>query len=296
MTQLERIVAHLGGVLLDGGRRALVPGPGHGASDRSVSLALTGDGRLLIHCFSPKDDWRSVRDHLRARGLLDEPPQGVRAAPAYDRSLIVQPLTEDRRARARAIWAAGETLDGSVARRYLHARGVGAATENTALRFHPRASSLDDRRRRPALLAAISGADGALQGVQITLLSSHGAAKAAVATPRRVVGLLKGGAVRLSPCGPALAIAEGVESALSAAQALHVGAWAALSALNLAHFDPPAPVRRLLIAADNDAPGLEAAEALRRRLAYARPEIDVAIHAPPSPFGDWNDWARDARA
>ncbi len=51
MTRLARIVARLGGVLLDGGRRALVPGPGHSKHDRSVSLLAAEDGRILVHCF-----------------------------------------------------------------------------------------------------------------------------------------------------------------------------------------------------------------------------------------------------
>jgi len=72
MSRLRRIVDAMGGVLLDGGRRALVRGPGHGPADRSVSLLETEDGRVLIHCFSPRDDWRAVRDEFADLGLLDE--------------------------------------------------------------------------------------------------------------------------------------------------------------------------------------------------------------------------------
>ena len=72
MSRLKRIVDAMGGQLMDGGRRALVRGPGHGPGDRSVSLLETEDGRVLIHCFSPRDDWRAVRDELADLGLLDE--------------------------------------------------------------------------------------------------------------------------------------------------------------------------------------------------------------------------------
>jgi hypothetical protein len=41
MSRLERIVAACGGILLDGGARALIPGPNHSHKDRSVSLAET---------------------------------------------------------------------------------------------------------------------------------------------------------------------------------------------------------------------------------------------------------------
>ena len=72
MSRLKRIVDAMGGQILDGGRRALIRGPGHGATDRSVALLETEDGRVLIHCFSPRDDWRAVRDALADLGLLDE--------------------------------------------------------------------------------------------------------------------------------------------------------------------------------------------------------------------------------
>lgn len=78
MSRLRSIVARFGGSVLDGGARALIPGPGHSKSDRSVSLLETEDGRILIHCFSPRNDWREVRDMLAAEGLLDENPRSRR--------------------------------------------------------------------------------------------------------------------------------------------------------------------------------------------------------------------------
>lgn len=292
MAQLERIVAALGGAVMDNGRRALIPGPGHSPQDRSVSLTLTEDGRVLVHCFSAKDDWRDVRDYLRDRGLLDDdhaPRSGVRAAPS---TVVVQPRIEDRTARARAIWDEGRAIAGSDAHRYLRHRAIAHGLDSDALRYHSRASALEDRRRRPALLAALTDDRGAVQGVQITLLSSLGATKARVATPRRVVGKLLGGAVRLEAAGHTLAIGEGVETALSASHALRAPTWAALSAWNLAHFVPPAHLKRLVIAADNGAAGQHAASVLRANLSTTRPELEVEIASPPPPYGDWNDHAR----
>ena len=292
MTRLERIVAALGGTLMDNGRRALIPGPGHTAADRSVSLTLTEDGRVIVHCFSPKDDWRAVRDFLRARGLLGDSDAMTYDTAPRATAIAVQPRIDDRVARARTMWGEGVALAGTVAERYLRLRHITRALDSPALRFHPRATSLDDRRRRPALLAALTDAHGDLQGVQVTLLSQHGADKATVPTPRRVVGKLVGGAVRLDPAGDTLAMAEGVETAFSASEDLSFPAWAALTAWNLAHFAPPEGVQRLVIAADNGAAGLEAAESLRRSVVESRSNIAVIIEPPPLPFNDWNDWAR----
>lgn len=291
MSRLERIVASCGGILLDGGTRALIPGPNHSHKDRSVSLAETEAGRILIHCFSPKDDWREVRRALSDLGLLDDEPRGDQRGARWSTTKIAaQPVSEERLARANRIWDESRPVHRTVATAYLRRRAIPeAAWDTPALRFHPSMTSLDDRVRRPALVAAISDAAGALQGVQVTLLTSHGTAKAAVATPRRVIGKLIGGVVRLHEVGDELVIGEGVETMLSASHDLATPAWAALTADNLSRFTMVVPVKRLLVVADNDAAGMRAAELLRERLpAHVRPEIASA----PEGFNDWNDWAR----
>jgi len=286
MSRLERIVAACGGVLLDGGSRALIPGPGHSHKDRSVSLVETDEGRLIIHCFSPKDDWRAVRDVLRARRLLDSEPCGAAALKSATH-LVVQPRGEERGARAARFWGEARALRCTPGAIYLNRRAI-APVECGELRFHPRMTSLDDRFRRPALLAAVRDGEGALVGVQVTLLSAYGRSKAPVATPRRIIGRLLGGAVRLFSCSDELVIAEGVESALSAAAALRAPAWAVLTAHNLSLFWPPPGVKRLIVAADRDAAGRAAACAVLDRAAGA---VDVELRFPPAGFNDWNDAA-----
>ncbi len=291
MSRLERIVAACGGILLDGGMRALIPGANHSHKDRSVSLAETEEGRILIHCFSPKDDWRDVRRALADSGLLDDKPLVDRPSTRFSPAKIVaQPLDEERVARARRIWDESSALKHSVAEAYLRKRAVPVGLWAIgALRFHPRMTSLDDRARRPALVAAITDAQGSLQGVQVTLLSAHGTAKAALATPRRVIGKLMGGVVRLADAEDELAVGEGVETMLTACDVFGVPAWAALSADNLSRLTISHPLRRLIIAADNDDTGMRAAEALRARMTSS---TRVEIEPAPAGFNDWNDWAR----
>ena len=150
-------------------------------------------------------------------------------------------------------------------------------------------TSLDDRLRRPALVAALCDPNGVVQGVEVTLLSTHGSANAPVATPRRVIGTLIGGAVQLDIVDETLLVAEGVATTLSAAQVFDLPAWALLTAYNLACFTPPARVRRLVVAADRDKAGLRAASALAERV---DPLLEVEIAPPPAGFGDWNDFIR----
>jgi hypothetical protein len=290
MSRLERIVAACGGLLLDGGMRALIPGPGHSHKDRSVSLVETEEGRILIHCFSARDDWRRVRRALAERGLLDDraPVDGSRASWSA-RKVATQPADEERLARAERIWSESRSIAHTPATVYLRRRAIPEPLwAAPPLRFHPRMTSLDDRARRPGLVAAITNLAGALQGVQVTLLSAHGAAKAPLPTPRRVIGRLVGGAVQLAPIADTLVIAEGVETALSASEALEEPAWAALTAHNLSLFEPPAEVKRLIVAVDNDLAGLSAFQTLRDRLGLT---LVVEIAPPPRDADDWNAWA-----
>lgn len=290
MSRLERIVAACGGFLLDNGARALIPGPGHSHKDLSVSLMETEDGRILIHCFSPRDDWRDVRHTLMLKGLLREGQGNVDTpSPAVRPTIAAQPADEDRIARARRVWDEGRPVPFTPAAIYLRTRAIPEDMWiSGALRFHPRMTSLDDRTRRPALVAAITDAAGALQGVQVTLLTQHGTAKAPLATPRRVIGKLMGGVVRLAEPDQELAIGEGVETMLSASAALRLPAWAALSAANLSSFEPSANIKRLVVASDPDPAGIAAFDALRARLSG---KIEIVEAAPPGRDGDWNAWA-----
>jgi putative DNA primase/helicase len=290
MSKLKRIVDAMGGVLTEGGRRALIRGPGHGPADRSVSLLETEDGRVLIHCFSPRDDWRAVRAELADLGLIDDSEHEhsstheavVRVAPEH--------ANQDRSARVHRLWEEAVALIGTVGERYLRARTIeGELPGPSVLRFHPRMTSLEDRERRPALVAALVNHEGALEGIQVTLLSAHGATKAALATPRRTIGRLMGHYVRIDAPNHTLVVAEGLETALSARRALGAGAWAFLGAENLAQFEPPPVVDKLIIAADHDDAGLDAARRLKSRVEGA---IACEIALPPADYPDWNDWAR----
>lgn len=290
MSKLKRIVEAMGGVLTDGGRRALIRGPGHGPADRSVSLLETDDGRVLIHCFSPRDDWRAVRAELADLGLLDEsehePPLTI------DPSVRLEPdqHDDDRRARVLRLWSEAQPIAGTVGERYLRARAIeGELPGPDVLRFHPRMTSLEDRERRPALVAGLVNNHGILEGIQVTLLTAHGAAKAALATPRRTIGRLMGHYVRIDAPSDVLIVAEGLETALSARRALGAGAWAFLSAENLAQFEPPPVIDTLIIAADHDEAGLAAAARLKERVECI---IACEIALPPDDYSDWNDWAR----
>jgi putative DNA primase/helicase len=99
---------------------------------------------------------------------------------------------------------------------------------------------------------------------------------------------LAGAAIRLSPATQILGIAEGIETALAAAQIFDVPVWSCLNAQGIRDFQPPADIAELIVFADHDENyvGQAAAYDLARRLALAGKKVSVQIPQEP---GDWLD-------
>lgn len=290
---LKAIVAALGGELYAGGRRANVPAPGHSARDRSVSLLLR-DRRVVAHSFGAAD-WREVLDDLRARGLIDD--QARLTGASAPRAAWPDPPPWLRIETARRLWAeAASVRAGTPAARYGARRGIlrplGAFA---ALRAHPATpvavfAGAGAGPVAPALLAAITAPAGALLGVEITYLQPNGERARRLRLARKAVGRIPAGAaVRLEPQTGALLVAEGVFTALSAAEIFGLPGWALLSAGNLRRWRAPPGVREVLIAADRGAAGEAAAAALAAELAAEG--VAACIRLPPPPHGDWNEAA-----
>ena len=134
------------------------------------------------------------------------------------------------------------------------------------------------------MVACVRDAAGEVSGVQCTFLTPD-----ARKIRRLSFGQFAGGAIRLAPVADYgdLGVAEGAETAMSFRAMFGVPTWAAISTSGLIGFQPPAGVRRLVIAADNDlsGAGLHAAQELAKRISSV---CRVMISSPAS-VGDWND-------
>lgn len=148
--------------------------------------------------------------------------------------------------------------------RYLASRHLGAAIGNDRLRYrrdtaHPTAGA-----RWPAMICRIDNAAGALVAVHRIYLTTEGH-KAPLNPAKAAKGPLWGGAIRFAT-GPEIVVAEGPETTLAAGLILGLPAWSAISAGNMAHgLILPAQVRRVVVAADHDKPGIDAAQDAMRR-------------------------------
>jgi putative DNA primase/helicase len=191
------------------------------------------------------------------------------------------------------VWGSGGMLTAQTAAgRYLTARlGVLPVCPNlrAAAKLAHFAEGEKTPTYHPALLARLQGPDGKPASIHRTWLTPDGG-KASVSPPRMMMRgkIEKGSAIRLAAAGDILGIAEGVETALSAAALFNVPVWAAVSSVGLENWRPPAGVR-VVIFGDNDRNfvGQRAANNLAFRLTQEGFEVTTQI--PPTAGDDWND-------
>jgi hypothetical protein len=181
-----------------------------------------------------------------------------------------------KRAFGLRLWSETSAIDGTVAENYLTGSRLISRPDHgwpISLRLHHGSS---------AMVAAVSGADHKIVAVQVTKLTAT--SEKVPNAPRKTYGRMADGAVRLSPCHAELALAEGVETALSYAEMSGVPTWAALGKVRFSKVAIPGQVRRLHLCADADA--VEACEAAKRL--YTRRGLDVSL-AVPERGNDFND-------
>ena len=116
------------------------------------------------------------------------------------------------------------------------------------------------------MIAAVTDLKGGITGAHRTWLAPDGSDKAPIETQRKAMGDLLGHAVRFGIASEVMAVGEGIESVLSARQAIpHMAMAAALSAAHLAAILFPETLRRLYIVRDNDPAGDSARDSLVER-------------------------------
>ena len=156
------------------------------------------------------------------------------------------------------IWRNTTPAPGTIVEIYLRSRSLTAPVPRT-LRY-ARLRHRESGRWLPCMVAAVQAADGGLTGLHRTYLQPDGSGKADVQPAKKMLGACRGGAVRLTPAGPRLALCEGIETGLSIQEACpNLAVWCALGAGNLDRIALPGLVEEVLLVADGDPVGLTAA-------------------------------------
>lgn len=203
--------------------------------------------------------------------------------------------------RARIIWDGAEPIkQDDPAGRYLARRGIWwSEVKRPDFRYradcpHP------DGKRYPAMLARILDAEGNPQGVHRTFLTLDGK-KAALETVKASLGSMWGNSIWVrdgsensiwARCGSEInwkhvVVAEGIESAASASIIFDLPGISAISAGNLASgLALPTATTNVIIAADNDKPGLVAAETAKHRWQAEGKLVRIFKGKPGQDFND----------
>jgi len=193
---------------------------------------------------------------LESETGLDDPAAAEKARADMERARKMRAEEEARKEakdldRAKATWKDARSPEQSAVSLYLRGRGLDLP-KVSPLKCHPclpywhlRKGSKDYEilGRYPAMLAAIQGPDGRFIGLHRTYLSLENGGKAKIPDPdnlgeflkpKKMKGNVMGGAIRLTAPAPFMAIAEGIENALTALKAKpDLSVWVAGSLGNI---------------------------------------------------------------
>ena len=252
-------------------------------SQNALTLA-DGDGRLLLHCKRSSCDFIDI---LAAAGLRSGDYSAPDPVKAFNREAEVRADAIRKQAAAKRLWQECQPIGGTLAETYLRSRAITCELPDT-LRFHPKCWHGPSGERWPAMVALVEGGKGF--SVHRTYLRPDGGGKAGLAGgDKLMLGSTGGGAVRLCEGKGRLVIAEGIESGLSLMCGLLEfpgGVWAALSTIGMRSLRLPETANRLVMAADGDSPGREAAFALASK---ATSNGWLVSRLDPGDGADFND-------
>jgi hypothetical protein len=248
-----------------------------------------------------------------------DPAEAERRRLLAERALARAPEPDDDAARrhmqrvALAMWrSAHPRIAGTPVDAYLRGRAIDLATlgrQPRALRFHPALFHRPSGHRLPAMVAAITSAHGAHIATHCTWLAHDartGRWRKAPAEPAKMVfGPMKGGTIRLwrgasntpladAPPGDIVAIAEGIENALTVA--LECPEWRVLAAVsigNMASIVLPPQCSEVVLIADRDGENPQPRRAREAAIdRWLREGRRVRVAEPPRGFKDFNEAAQ----
>lgn len=266
-----------------GGKMYSCPVPGHAHHDRNRSLSADIiNGKLLLYCFAGHTYEQIV-------SALDG---GVAPFDILKKSTTKVLDPAERTALALRLSQESRRADGTLVEKYLRSRRITIALPVT-LRFHsslrhPGGSYL------PAMIALVQDVAGKPIAIHRTYLNPHGG-KANVEPSKLALGPCRSGAVWLGgrDIPTKVAISEGIETALSVMQATGICALATLGTELMKAVIVPPEVKEVVIAADGDEPGEQAARKLATRLVSEGRTVKIA--RPPK-GQDFNDVLMRGRA
>jgi putative DNA primase/helicase len=291
---IREVAAALGGEPI-GRNSCNVPGPHHSRKDRSLTVTLARDGRVIVHSHAG-DDWKACRDYVFDKlGLERESRPQHRPTPW----VVVHPTSSEddskRKAIALRIWGQSVSPMGTLVERYLKEhRGLklGSDVAGNVIRYHG-SLYFDEFSRKPGMVCLMRNiVTDEPCGIHRTFLDRETAAK----VDRRMLGIAKGSAVKLDPHQPTytnLTVGEGIETGLAAREAGLGPVWALGSTSGITSFPVVKGAREITLLQENDVASRRAITACGRRYLAAGKPVNLVT---PEIGNDFNDVWKAVRA
>lgn len=231
-------------------------------------------GKTLAYCHYSGCSWAEIMKALQNRGGIQPQSQSK----SFNKVKIQE--------YALRLWH--ESLSGSntLVAAYLRARGYKGDVPFT-LRYLSEHKHTLSQSVYPVMLAKISNQNGQFQAIHRTYLQPDRPEKAQVSPAKMSLGPVRGGAIRLSVADDELIVCEGIETGLALLQETAMAVWSCISAAGLKAVQLPISIEKVIVAADNDSAGLQAAKSAARRF-YDEGRV-VKLITPVKPGTDFAD-------
>lgn len=238
----------------------------------------TGEGGGdLISLYAAKEDISNSLAKKRLRDMLGD-------ITSTQFSLKTSKRSKNLTGIAQKIWRNSAAIENTQAEKYLKSRGIQVLPKS--LRYEERLYHSQTRQNYPAMISAITRWPNKMpHAVHRTYLQQE--RKANIEPNRMMLGQINGGAVRMGRFDKILALAEGIETALSVQQLTDMPTWAVLSSSNYSGLILPDSVEEVHIFADHDKAGLSKAQ--DAALQWKKTDLKVSIKFPKHYCQDFND-------
>lgn len=264
-------------------------------NDRSPSFTIFSDGQRF-HCFGcgASGDVLDYVQRLHGVGLVEAARMlGAQELPTVPMPEWAAEPKADRSEEARAIWRKAVPVAGTAGEVYLRGRGINPPFPADIKFARLPYGNLGEL---PVMVCAVRDVSGEVTGVQRVFLAHDGNGKADVAKAKLSLGRVAGGAIRMGDLDGSgvVTVCEGPEDGLSLVELLGGPVWVAAGAGMMPAMQFPVEVQRVVIGADNDPAGLDAAD--KAGHAFTARGLSVRIIRPINGHKDFNDELMGAQA
>ncbi|MES2252475.1 MAG: toprim domain-containing protein [Pseudomonadota bacterium] len=273
--------------------------PAHHDNEPSLEISISDKYPLGLYCYAGCNP-KNIYDAIRARGLIPhnqaigQPDKTAKKLGDIINKCILPKLTPNpsntyNQKQSKKLWQMSIAAEGTLVETYLRARSIQCDMPST-IRYVPSVKHTPTDTYLPCMIAIVTRWPGKEPvAIHRTYLAPDGSCKADIKPNKMMLGAVAGGAVRLTEMKNVLIMAEGIETALSFMESDPGHAiWAVLSASNFQSLVlPELPLASIvIIAADNDKAGINAAKRSARKWTEEGRVVKIAI--PPKDM-DFND-------